>query len=111
MYSSDEPAHCAASFTHSRHWPGKTFSGKAGSLGRPSSSRPGSIAGQGGGGGMAARLASRSCQALRKTGGGLVTLISVRGIGRSFVGPADIRHNIAQERQVELMVSLKFARL
>ena len=32
---------------------GKTFRGKAGSPGRPSSSRPGSIAGQGGGGGAA----------------------------------------------------------
>ena len=36
--------------------------GKAGSLRRPSSSRPGSTAGQGGGGGAAARAASRSLQ-------------------------------------------------
>jgi hypothetical protein len=32
-----EPAHCAASLTHSRHGRGKTCRGKAGSLGLPSS--------------------------------------------------------------------------
>jgi hypothetical protein len=42
--SSDEPAQCAASFTHSRHGSGKTCRRKAGSLARPSSRRPGSIA-------------------------------------------------------------------